>query len=335
MEPDARRGHVLLTSQDSEIGDRPTRRKILQYGASAFFGANLALSPPRSPQAAASVRGLHTLTVGQAKVTIISDGKFNFPQAFVLPDRKPAEIDALFSKVGSEKPSFDAEVNVVLIRMADRLVLVDTGGGTEFLPTLGRFPDLLQSAGIASEDITDVVFTHAHPDHFWGVIDPFDGMSRFPNARLHMTAGERDYWLKPGLERSVPPDLAGVTLGTQRRLSTLKDQVEELPLGQEIVPGLLSVATPGHTPGHISLHLTSQGENLFLGGDVLIHPIVSFAEPAWRWGADVDWPDAARSRARILDMLASDQILLLGYHLPWPGLGRVERHDSAYRWIPV
>ncbi len=335
MESDARRGHVLLTSQDVETGDCLTRRKILQYGASAFFGANLALGYPRSPQAATAVQGVHTLTLGQAEVTIISDGKFDFPQSFVLPDRKPAEIDTLFFKVGPVKPTFDAEVNVVLIRMTDRLVLVDTGGGTEFMPSLGRFPELLQSAGIALDDVTDVVFTHAHPDHFWGVIDPFDGTSRFPNARLHMAAAERDYWLKPGLEKSGPPNLVGVTLGTQRRLNALKDHVEELPLGREIAPGLLSVPTPGHTPGHISLQLSSQGQNLFLGGDVLIHPIVSFAEPAWRWGADVDWSEAAKSRARILDMLASGQIPFLGYHLPWPGLGRVERHDSAYRWIPV
>lgn len=333
MEQSSYRRHVPLTGQRPMPSDAPSRRKVLRCGAFAFLGANLELGLPWISRAYATDPHIHSFKVGAAEVIVISDGKFDFSQSFVLPDRKPREVDALFLENGLNKPNFDAEVNVVIIRIGDRLVLVDAGGGSEFLPTLGRLSDRLQSDIIAAEQVTDVIFTHAHPDHFWGVIDPFDGMPRFPNARLYMTTREKDYWLSSGVQNRVPPFQSGIAIGTQRRLNAIKDQVDKLPLEREIIPGLLIVDTAGHTPGHISLHLSSEGEQLFIGGDVLIHPIVSFSEPKWHWGADTDWSMAVGARVRVLDMLATDKIKLLGYHLPWPGVGRVKRSGIAYQLL--
>ena len=70
---------------------------------------------------------------------------------------------------------------------------------------------------------------------------------------------------------------------------------------------------------------------IFLGGDVVGHPVLSFERPDWHWGTDWDAEMGAKTRRRTLDMLAADKIALLGYHLPWPGLARVVREGSAFR----
>jgi glyoxylase-like metal-dependent hydrolase (beta-lactamase superfamily II) len=93
------------------------------------------------------------------------------------------------------------------------------------------------------------------------------------------------------------------------------------------------VDTPGHTPGHVSVLITSGTERLLVGGDVLTQSIISFQKPDWPWGPDMDADRAVTSRKRTLDMLATDRIPLLGYHLPWPGRGRVERNVGAYRFV--
>lgn len=307
-----------------------SRRKVLEWGAYALGGASALLGTSVSAETVSTV---HSFKVGDADIIILSDGKMSFPQSFVLPDRNPAEVQTLFEASGSAKPQFDAEINVVLVRIGQRLVVVDTGGGTDFMPGLGKFPEVLEAAGMTSDAVTDVIFTHAHPDHFWGVVDPFTETTRFPNARHYMMAAERDFWLKSGVETQVPEAQKGIALGTHRRLNAMKDLIETFTPGLELVPGLEIVDTAGHTPGHASLHVRSAGKDLLIGGDVLVHPLVSFAKPEWRWGADMDPDSAIKTRMRILDMLAADRIPLFGYHLPWPGTGRVEKHESGYRLV--
>jgi glyoxylase-like metal-dependent hydrolase (beta-lactamase superfamily II) len=306
-----------------------SRRQLLKVGAIGMGGM---LVPGYGLLHARGSAASHSFKVGDIEITVLSDGRMSLPQSFLLPDIDPEKIDALFAEAAAGAPTFDLEVNAAIIKTGDRVVLVDTGGGTDFMPGMGKLPDLLSELSIDPETITDVIFTHAHPDHFWGVIDPFDEASRFTQARHFMASAEIDFWLAEDLEKKVSVQLQGVSIGTQRRLKSIKDQLTSCAPGDEIVPGVHAVDTAGHTAGHLSLHLTSKGEELFIGGDVLSHPIVSFAQPEWRWGGDMDVEKAANVRVRTLDKLATDRIPLLGYHLPWPGLGRVERKGTGYRF---
>jgi glyoxylase-like metal-dependent hydrolase (beta-lactamase superfamily II) len=100
--------------------------------------------------------------------------------------------------------------------------------------------------------------------------------------------------------------------------------------GDDVVSGVRVLATPGHTQGHVSLEV---GDGLVIGGDALTHPLISFRHPEWRPQSD-HVPDlAAATRARLLDRLATDRTRLIGFHLPWPGVGYVERKDRAYRFV--
>jgi glyoxylase-like metal-dependent hydrolase (beta-lactamase superfamily II) len=148
-----------------------------------------------------------------------------------------------------------------------------------------------------------------------------------------MTGVEFDYWIKPGRDADVPDRFKTMAVGTARRLKAVAERIEQRKAGDEILPGIALVDTAGHTPGHVSVLVGTGGERVMIGGDALNHALVSFANPEWQWGSDMDAGAGAATRKRLLDQLATDKISLIGYHLPWPGLGRVERKDSAYRFV--
>jgi glyoxylase-like metal-dependent hydrolase (beta-lactamase superfamily II) len=312
-----------------------SRRMFLAAGTATVVGAAL---PRRGvmAQSAGAGAGTHSFQVGAAEVTVITDGTMSMPLDWVLPGRDRNEIAAVMKSAGRELGELSIEVNATLIRLGTELVLVDTGAGPDFAPQRGKLAANLERAGIKPEAVTRVVFTHAHPDHLWGVIDPLDGGTAFPNARHLMCAAERDYWLKPGVETGVPEAVRGGAIGTQRRLRELGGRIETFQPGAEVAPGLTSLDTIGHSAGHVALVLSSGGERLVIGGDALIERTISFARPQWPWGPDWDTDKAIAARLRLLDMLAADKVPLLGYHLPWPGLGRVERLVGAapsYRFV--
>ena len=320
-----------MTPKTHALG--PQQRTISRRTLLAGIAASAALPVGLICVPAKAAPTTHTFTVGQFEVTVLSDGTLTLPISFAVPGRDPAEVKTLLEAGGLPGDAINAQVNVAIVKTPDAMILVDTGGGPDFMPTIGKLADQLEAAGIPPEKITHVIFTHAHADHLWGVIDPLDGGSRFTNARHVMTAAEYDFWSKPGRENEVPEFFKPMTIGTQRRLKAVGDRFEMKKAGDEIAAGVQLLDTAGHTPGHVSVLLHSGSEQLLIGGDALTHPLVSFANPGWRWGPDMEPEIAIATRKRLLQMLAAEKTPLLGYHLPWPGLGRVEVKDSAWRFV--
>lgn len=313
-----------------------SRRVLLKRGlalaAVASTSSGLSATTGLRPAWAASAE-VATFKFGACDVTVISDGNLSFPISFALPDRDPKEVEALFAAGGLPVDGITAQVNVTIVKTADALVLIDTGGGGDFMPSVGKLTDRLEAAGFAPDAFTHVIFTHAHADHLWGVIDPLDGGTRFTNAKHFMSGVEFDYWSKPGREADVPDIFKTMAVGSARRLKGIADRIEHRKAGDEIIPGIMLADSAGHTPGHVSVLVSLGPERLLVSGDAINHPLVSFAHPDWRWRADMDSDGGAATRKRLLDQLATDKISLLGYHLPWPGLGRVERDGGAYRFV--
>jgi glyoxylase-like metal-dependent hydrolase (beta-lactamase superfamily II) len=303
-----------------------TRRSFLGTTTAAVAGS---LAPTAWGQAPAA----HSFKLGSFDVTVVSDGTMQLPLSFALPGKAQTDVEALYAANGAKFEGINGQINVTVVKTGTAVIVIDAGGGADFMPTMGKFGDNLEAAGIAADTVTHVVFTHAHADHFWGILDPLDGSTRFPKAKHVITATEFEYWTKPGMETSVPEALRGVALGSARRLNEMAARLERVKADAEIIPGVTLLATPGHTPGHASVLLSSGGQHLLVGGDALTNPIVSFAKPDWPWGPDADQTQAANTRRRTLDMLATDKIQLLGYHLPWPGVGRVERKDAGFRYV--
>ena len=304
----------------------PHRRAVL-------VGMGAAVSLLWSRPAAARIA--YAIKIGNLEVEMFSDGVLNVPLSFTLPETPAAEIAALFKAHGLPEGGMPAQTNVALVKSGKDMILIDAGSGPNFQPTAGKLESELLVADIDPKLITKVVFTHGHADHLWGVIDDFGDGERFPNATYVISAAEWDFWTSPDIATRVPDVFRGMGLGTARILKKIEHKVERRKAGDTVAPGLTYMATPGHTPGHMSVLIEDGGQRLMVGGDVLIHTATSFARPDWRAGNDFDRDQGVATRKRLLDQLSREKIPLAGFHLAWPGLGHVERAGTAYRFIPL
>ncbi len=303
-------------------------RRHLLAGTGAVLSA-LALPHPARAAIAPFRRRL-----GAIELTVISDGVLNAPMSFALPETPAADAIALFAAHGHPPEWPQPQTNVSLIKIGNELVLIDAGSGSNFQPTAGKLAENMEAAGIDPATITKVVFSHCHPDHLWGAIDEFND-ERFAKASYVVPALEWDFWLNPNTPDSLPEAFKGAALGNARILKRLEAKVERRNANDAVAPGLSYVETFGHTPGHMAVLVESEGQHLMIGGDVLTHGVVSFARPEWRTGADHDKDRGIATRRRLLDRLATDKHALVGFHLPWPGHGMVERSGTAFRFVPL
>lgn len=307
------------------------RRCFLAIAAKAMAAGGLAACGwPASPRAAAAP---HSFQHGAFELMVVSDGHLLLPTSFLAPEAPQAERAALLKAAGQGGQQFQSPTNVTLIRTASDLILVDMGSGDRFMPTAGKLWDNLQAAGIDKGKITKVVFTHGHPDHLWGTLDELDDLM-LPNAACFFPAVEWDFWTGADALRGLPAERAGFVTGARRNLGRIKDKVTMVKPGDDIVTGVRVIATPGHTQGHISLELAG-AKGLIVGGDALTHPLIAFQYPGWSNPADHEPERAITTRRRLLDRLAADRSRLIGFHLPYPGVGLVERKDGVYRFVAV
>ena len=303
-----------------------SRRTLLAATAAGLAARGLS---PLPAFAAAPTTFKH----GDFDVTVVSDGHLVLPTSFLARDGKPEERMALMKVAGQTGETYNSPTNVTLIRTGTDLILIDMGSGDRFMPSAGKLWDNLKSAGIDKSKITKVIFTHGHPDHLWGTVDELDDLT-IPKATFYVAAAEWDFWNSDNAVRGLPAERAGFVTGARRNYDAIKERVKMFKPGDEIVGGLQIIATHGHTQGHVSLAL-SGGDGLIVGGDVLTHPLISFQHPEWRPTSDHVPDQAAETRKKLLDRLATDRSKLIGFHLPYPGMGTVERKDSAYRYVPA
>jgi glyoxylase-like metal-dependent hydrolase (beta-lactamase superfamily II) len=272
----------------------------------------------------------HRFRIGILEAAIVSDGPLTLPKpAGIFPDLPPDALAGALDAAGLPQDVLRVEQNALLVDLGGHLVLFDTGMGssTRFGTEAGRLAANLAAAGIDPGVIDTIVFTHAHPDHCWGTIAD-DGTPVFPRAQIFISASEWHYWAN-----RPPADASLSAAGFKRQLWPLRDRVQLLADGEEFLPGLHVLATPGHSPGHTSFIVTSAGEAACVMGDVAFHHLISFQFPGTRSAFDMDAAMGAGTRRRLLEGLARERMPVIGYHPPWPGLGHVEAAGDAFRWI--
>ncbi len=316
---------------DAEV----TRRRVLAGGGSvaACLATGLSVTLPGGGSAVAAAPTAHTFKMGNIEITVVSDGHLMLPARSEAPDAPEAERRAALAAAGTTGDMTQPPTNVTVIKTGSDLILVDAGSGPNFMPTAGKLSANLEAAGISADDVTKVIFTHGHPDHLWGVLDDFEEGPRFANAMHLMGASEWDYWISDDAEKGLPADRATFVAAARRNIAGIESKAERIKVGEEIVPGVIVFDTPGHTQGHISLEIASGGETLVVLGDALRHPVISFAHPDWRPAADHVPEQAAETRKKLLDKLATEKSRVIGFHLPFPGLGWVEKKDGAYAYV--
>lgn len=230
----------------------------------------------------------------------------------------------------------DGNQNVVLVDTGSHKLVIDPGNGPATSPP-GLLLERLQAAGIRAEDIDLVILSHADFDHVGGTVTA-DGKPAFPNARYVLSQKELEFWdskpvrLKPApeyserflyLENEVPPN----------SLAAIRDRLETVTFGAEIVPGIRTREASGHTPGHMAIEISSGGEQVTYIGDLLYQP-ENIEDPEWYSVYDNDPAQAVATRKRVFTQAARDQQVLLAYHMVFPGLGTVTQQERGWKWKP-
>jgi len=320
------------------MSDNPfstTRRDLFKLAggaAVAAFGGSLA----GSAKAAAPMLGvmrpaIYRFKLGAFEVTNLLDGYVQgSPHPTFGNNQTPETVQAYAKAQGLPATKMENVYVNTLVNTGKELVLFDTGNGRARMATAGKLPDLLVAAGYRPEQIDVVVTTHGHPDHIGGLME--NDKPVYPNARYVFGETEFDFWRK------------GENIAEARKANREQFMKVAVPFGEkatflkgegEVVSGIRSVPAFGHSPGMMAFYIESEGQRLLNWADVANHYIFSIQQPEWHVGFDHDKEAGAATRKRVFDMVSTDKIPVVGYHMPFPSVGFVEKAGASYRWVPA
>ncbi|MGL4234745.1 MBL fold metallo-hydrolase [Tabrizicola sp.] len=321
------------------------RRKIILTAATAAAGlilptgAALAQTAPApAPLAPLGNAGHYRFAVGDDIVaTVLSDGLIGGAPQVYASDAPEAELQEVLTRAFLPTDRMTLNLNTLLIEMNGQRILLEAGASQTMGPNGGRIFENLAAIGLTPEDIDVVVVSHTHPDHV-GNLRTADGGKAFPRATVFAPRADWDFFVtnEPDLSyMPVPEDFRrNFAAAIKRSVEPVTAGIELYDAGAEIVPGLTTLPAIGHTPGMANFLVQSGSDQLLLTADLAYHPLVNVDRP-WLPGPDRDKDTALASRRRIFDMAAADRMLVLGFHFPFPGLGRMLKTDIGYAWVPV
>jgi glyoxylase-like metal-dependent hydrolase (beta-lactamase superfamily II) len=282
--------------------------------------------------------GFHRFNLGEFKVTCLLDCREtgNAIHDYFGIDHPAEEVHAFCRANGIDPEAYDYNCIPTLVDTGLQRILFDTGTGTLRREQAGyedmaegRLAERLGQCGCYPNDIDVVVLSHGHPDHIGGLVR--GGEPVYRNARYVFGVREFEFWRNgKNIRKERVPDRELF----MRIAVPLADRVVFVDPGDEIVPGIRAIDVSGHSPGMIACHVESGGHSLLIWADTCTQHAVSIRRPEWQAFFDDDKEKAIATRKRILEMAAAERMLVAGYHMPFPGLGSVERSAEGYRWIP-
>ncbi len=302
------------------MANAPMSRRHFLTGSLA--GTTLALAS----RAIAATR----INVGEKQIYALSDGYFDMPASMFL-----GTPESLKARIGD--PARIA-ANTYAYRIGNRIILFDAGAGTsDFItkafPNVGDLPGELGSVGISAEEVADIVITHMHPDHVGGLA--IGDRMAFPNAQIHIAADEWNFWNASGFATGAPEPMRPMIKNVQSLSNVIESNVSLHSGSTDLGDGVSVLPAPGHTPTHTAIVLDGGREQFIVVGDLTVHEDVHFANPNFGWALDVDGEQAVAMRISMLDMIATDGLIMGAAHVTKPGLGRVERIGSGFRFLPL
>jgi glyoxylase-like metal-dependent hydrolase (beta-lactamase superfamily II) len=326
-----------------------TRRSVFRAGAGLAVAATASRLITPAPAQAEGARqagadplngdGFYRFKIGDFQATVISDGSGQIPIRPILAMNISEELAPVL-KANFMHPVIQVTNNILVVDTGRERILVDSGFGEKLGPSFGSFPGLeanLRRAAIAPESIDLVVTSHGHLDHIGGFVTKAGALA-FPKAQFVFVDAEWNYWTGSRYESEVnsspmpDPFKKGTIAAARENLPPVADRSQFVKQGGEITTGVNYIAAPGHSPSHAAILFASGNEQFMHMGDIAHNPVTSLQHPDWTPIFDYDPAQAIKSRKAILDRVATDQVMVMGYHFPFPAIGHVIRRDAAYHW---
>ncbi|GAB3252684.1 MBL fold metallo-hydrolase [Chitinimonas naiadis] len=309
---------------------RPLTRTL----AAAVLGAFMAGAHAAAPQVQTQAPGYYRMALGDFEVTALSDGTVELPVDKLLTNTTTSKIQKALAYYYLKTPLMTS-VNGYLINTGSKLVLIDSGAGSLFGPTLGKLVTSLKAAGYTPEQVDEIYITHLHPDHVGGLAA--NGQRVFPNALVRAEQQDADFWLSQANLDKAPADSKGFFQGAIASVKPYQDAGKFQPFtgDVELQPGIHSLVTRAHTPGHSTYVVESKGQKLVLWGDLIHVASVQMAQPKVAIQFDSDPKNAVVQRKKAFDAAAKDGYWAAGAHLAFPGIGHLRTEGAGYDWLPV
>ena len=266
------------------------------------------------------------LKLGDSRVYLLSEGQGKGNPG-ILINASPEIIEKY-----APNDSFPIATNVFLYQTNGKNILFDTGYGKNLL-------DNLQSLNLTPDDIDAIFITHAHGDHFGGLLK--DDKVVFTKAELFIAQSEYDYWTNEEVINQLPENRRGGFLAAKNVINAYSDRMHlfepnpiDPPYYEELYPGIKAIIAPGHTPGH-TLYLLESGKNkLLIWGDLTHAMAIQMPHPEIAVSYDTNPEMAIQSRLSILKFVTEQKIPIAGMHNPYPGIGTVEKLETGYKFVP-
>jgi len=285
-------------------------------------------TPPPAPKIATH----QSFQLGELSATALRDGELDFPNDNKIfgVGHTPEEVGALLSAAGQPTDKIHLFVDPLLVKTAERVLLFDSGAGTNFGPGAGQLMHALSDAGVDAGGVTDVFISHVHGDHVGGLLNA-EGAPNFPNATIHISKPEWDFLTGLGAEKAKQVGIQNF----DALIAAMKPRIDAFKPGAELVPGVVNaVAIKGHTPGHSGYKITSGADSLLYIGDAMHSYIVSVQKPDWPMSFDADQKTGAASRAALLADAEKNGQRIYAVHFPFPGVGKIQKQGEGYVWVP-
>ncbi|MDR3077905.1 MAG: MBL fold metallo-hydrolase [Planctomycetota bacterium] len=273
-------------------------------------------------EAAGPLDGVERFQVGDAAVWAIADS-LGDRDMNVFPQADP---EAVRRYVPSGKAP--SAIMVYAVQAGGETILIDTGlgGGRTTRLMLG-----LAQAGINPEKVGLILITHMHGDHIGGLL--VEGKKAFPNAKVKIGRRESAFWLSDQARRENPSRQGNFDLAKQVA-DAYAGAMEFFDFEDLVAPGFQAMEAVGHTPGHTAFLFESRGERLLFIGDLLHAAALQFPRPDINASYDMNPEQAAATRRRLLELAAREKLPVAGIHLPFAGVGRVEKSGEGFSYRP-
>lgn len=306
--------------------------------AAAIACAAAALSAPMANAAAPMVKksapGFFRMMLGDFEITALSDGTVALPVDMLLTNTTADRVAEGLKKSFLKSP-VETSVTAYLVNTGSKLVMIDTGAGKLFGPTLGNLLTNLRAAGYEPEQVDEIYITHMHGDHVGGLIA--NDKPAFPNATVRADQHDADFWLSQANMDKAPEAGKGGFKGAMLTITPYQKAGRFKPFegDTDLVPGVKALASHGHTPGHATYVVESKGEKLVLWGDLMHVASVQFETPSVTIQFDSDSAAARAQREKAYADAAKNGYLVGATHLSFPGLGHLRAEGSGYAWVPI